>query len=133
MTYKCSPKGGSIVSKKIKISDSELEVMQALWKIKKGTSSEIIAAISNTWSKKTIQTLISRLVSKDVIGVDKSNQYVFTYYPLISENDYKSLENSSFLEKLYDGSLAMMVSTIIKNKNASDDDIEELKKILNEE
>ena len=66
------------MSKKIKISDSELEVMQALWKIKKGTSSEIIAAISNTWSKKTIQTLISRLVSKDVIGVDKSNQYVLS-------------------------------------------------------
>lgn len=121
------------MSNKLKISDSELEVMQALWSIGEGTSSEIISKINNTWSNKTVQTLISRLVSKGAIGVDKSNKYVFKYYPLVNELDYKNAENKSFLEKLYDGSLSMMVSTIIKNKNTSQDDIEKLKKILNEE
>ncbi len=119
----------------IQISESELEVMKILWNIKSGTSSQIIEKLSITtdWKPKTIQTLITRLVAKGALKVDKSNKKSYIYSPNISENEYKNLASSSFLEKLYNGSINMMVASFIKNKKMSKDDIEELKNLLDED
>ena len=65
----------------IQISESELEVMKILWNIKSGTSSQIIEKLSITtdWKPKTIQTLITRLVAKGALKVDKSNKKSYIY------------------------------------------------------
>ena len=57
------------------ISESELEVMKILWKTNKATSAEIIELLKDKteWKPKTIQTLITRLASKEFVNVDKSN------------------------------------------------------------
>ncbi|SCH13829.1 MULTISPECIES: BlaI/MecI/CopY family transcriptional regulator [unclassified Romboutsia] len=119
----------------IQISESELEVMKVLWNIKSGTSSQIIEKLSTItdWKPKTIQTLITRLVTKGALKVDKSNKKSYIYYPNIGEDEYKNLASSSFLEKLYNGSINMMVASFIKNKKMSKDDIEELKNLLDED
>ena len=116
------------------ISESELEVMKVLWKIKRGTSSQIVEEliISTDWKPKTIQTLITRLVSKEAVEVDKSNKKSYIYYPKVNEDDYKNSVSTSFLEKLYNGSINMMIASFIKNKKMSKDDIEELKNLLDE-
>ena len=116
------------------ISESELEVMKVLWNIKSGTSSQIVDILSKStdWKPKTIQTLITRLVSKDAIEVDKSNKKSYVYYPKLKEDEYKNSASTSFLEKLYNGSINMMIASFKKKKKMSKDDIEELKNLLDE-
>ncbi|MEG0855923.1 MAG: BlaI/MecI/CopY family transcriptional regulator [Terrisporobacter sp.] len=117
------------------ISESELEVMKVLWKIEKATSSQIVDLLKDKsdWKPKTIQTLITRLVSKDIVSVDKSNKKSYIYSPNISEEEYKNSASKSFLEKLYSGSINKMVLSFIKDKKLSKGEIEELKDMLRDE
>ncbi|MBI6875306.1 BlaI/MecI/CopY family transcriptional regulator [Clostridium aciditolerans] len=114
-----------------KISDSEWEVMKVLWDKSPLTSSEIIEKLKpvTKWSPTTIYTLINRLVKKEAIKIEEgSSPYIC--YPIISKEDYTKKEYKSFLSKVYNGSLNLMISNIVEEQNLSDEEIDELKKIL---
>ena len=117
------------------ISESELEVMKILWQTKEATSTQIIDLLKekSDWKPKTIQTLITRLVSKEFVNVDKSNKRSYIYSATISEEEYKNYASKSFLEKLYNGSINKMVLSFVKDKKLSKAEIEELRDILKDE
>lgn len=133
LNYNCNPLGGSMGSK-YKVSESELEVLKILWKKQSATSSEVVKELEEIkdWKPKTIQTLINRLVTKEYINVDKTNKKAYIYMPNISESEYKKDANESFLEKLYSGSVNMLISTFIKEKKLSKQDLDELKNMIDE-
>ena len=116
---------------KQKISEAEYEVMKVIWENFPISTNEIIEKFENKseWSPKTIQTLISRLVKKDIITYEKQSR-VYIYTPLISENEYINQESKSFLDKFYNGTINSMVLNFIEEDALSDEDIDELKKIL---
>lgn len=117
-----------------KISDAEWKVMKVLWNKEPLTSTEIIEELKhdNTWSPKTIHTLISRLVKKEALAVNKDSS-LNLYYPLVSEEECRRIETKSFIQKVYDGSLHLLVANFVKDKKLSQEDIEELKRILDED
>lgn len=117
------------------ISEAELEVMKILWELKKATSSEIVEKLLKTseWKPKTIHTLITRLVSKEAIIAEKLDGKSYIYLPKVSDEEYKSYANKSFLQRVYNGSLNLMISSFIKQQKLSKEDIEELKNILDKE
>lgn len=117
------------------ISESELEVMKILWQKQMATSAEIIEALKDKsdWKPKTIQTLITRLVSKEFVQVDKSNKKAYIYSATISEDEYKDDASKSFLEKLYNGSINKMVLSFVKSNKLSKVEIQELKDMLKDE
>ena len=116
------------------ISESELEVMKILWQLKSATSAQIVEELIKTteWKPKTIQTIITRLVSKEAVEVDKSNKKSYIYFPKINEEEYKTFASTSFIEKLYNGSVNMMIANFIKSKKMSKEDIKELRNLLDE-
>lgn len=111
--------------KETKVTESELEILKVLWKLNKATTSEIVSKLTEktSWSPRTIQTLISRLSSKEVLGVEKLNRKTYIYYPLISEEEYKNFANKSLLNKLYNGSLNLMLTSFINNTKLTENDI----------
>lgn len=114
-----------------KISDAEWQVMKVLWQKSPLNASIIVELLKpeTTWSPKTIQTLIARLVKKGALGVDKEyglNQY----YPLVSQEECMREETNSFLEKVYGGSLHLLIANFVNNKNLSPNEIQELKNLL---
>lgn len=122
-------------SKSSKVTESELKVLKILWECGEATSAQIVEKLTETtdWKPKTIQTLITRLVSKGVLITDKTNKKSFTYYPGITEDEYLKYANRSFLQTVYDGSVQMMFTSFVKNQKLSKDDIAGLKKLLDEE
>ena len=52
------------------------------------------------------------------------------YYPLVPENECAKEEAKSFLGRVYNGSLNLLVKNFIENKELSPEEIEELKKLL---
>lgn len=117
------------------ISEAELEVMKILWELGEATSAQVVDRLTQTtdWKPKTVQTLITRLTAKEAIQAKKINAKAFIYLPNVSEEEYKSYANQSFLKKLYNGSLHMMLASFIKEQKLSKGDLEALKKMLDEE
>lgn len=116
-----------------KISEAEWKVMKILWVKSPLNSTQIIEALKSNsdWSPKTIHTLISRLVKKQAIGINKEAS-LYEYYPIIDENECKRIETNSFIRKVYNGSIKMLIKNFIKDEKLTKEEIEELKKILNE-
>lgn len=54
------------------------------------------------------------------------------YYPLLKREEIVETETSNFINRLYNGSLGLMVNTLVKKQGLSDEDIEELYRIIQE-
>lgn len=114
-----------------KISDSEWQIMKVLWKESPLKAIDIINRLDNiaNWQPKTIKTLIRRLIKKNAVSFNKYGKY-YLYYPIVNEEDCIRLENDSFLNRIYGGSLNLMLSNFLKARNLSEDEVKELRDIL---
>lgn len=118
---------------KYKVTSAELEVLKVVWKLEEATFNQISQELckKTNWKRNTIQTLISRLINKGTLIADKVNKKSYIYYANINEKDYKMSENLSFINRLYNGSLNLMLSTFIEDNQISNDDLTKLKDLLN--
>ena len=113
------------------ISESEWKVMQCLWQEDALTLREIVDRLKNTdWSYTTIRTMVTRLMDKGMIDADRSSPSSFRYFAIVPEDECKVKEAESFLTRVFDGSISLMISTLTKQETLSDDEIAELKRII---
>lgn len=115
------------------ISEAEFEVMKIVWKYAPINTNEITDKLLKTtsWSPKTIQTLIKRLVKKGVLAYEKQSR-VFVYTPLVKENEYIGHESNSFLKRFYGGNITAMLSAYIDNDRLTESEIETLRSLLSD-
>lgn len=121
------------MKKKIKVSDAESQVMQALWRKAPLTPEEIIAATAkpNGWGPGTVRTLITRLLRKGALaGVRQDGSYF--YRPLISRSDYVQSESQMLLDRLFGGQVAPLVAHFVTQRALTAADVRKLKKLLAE-
>lgn len=118
-----------------RMGNAEAEIMKILWERngKPATSPEIREALKNRveWTRSTILTLLRRLVDKGFVTCKKGD--VFTYMPLVSEEEYKSYQTRNFLDRIYDGSVKNLLSALCRANSLSKKDIEELQIYLERE
>jgi BlaI family penicillinase repressor len=115
-----------IMKKEINISDSEWTVMEYLWDNPMVTITEIRKALSSTgWSDSTIKTLVRRLVSKNAVAIN-DEAATFRYYPLLTQQECRLKETKSFINRVYDGSVSMLVTNLAADSNLSERETEEL-------
>lgn len=113
------------------ISEAEFEVMKIVWKYAPISTNEITEKLLRTtsWSPKTIQTLIKRLVNKGALTYEKQSR-VFVYTPVVDEKEYIGQESSTFLKRYYDGDITAMLSAYIENDKLSETEIDTLRSLL---
>lgn len=113
------------------ISEAEFEVMKIVWKYAPINTNEITERLvkTTTWSPKTIQTLIKRLVTKGALSYEKQRR-VFVYTPLVDEAEYIGQESNTFLNRFYNGNITAMLSAFLDNDKLSEAEIDELRSLL---
>ncbi len=113
------------------ISEAEFEVMKIVWKSAPINTNEITERLLKTtsWSAKTIQTLIKRLVTKGALTYEKQGR-VFVYTPLVEENEYISQQSNSFIKRFYDGDISVMLSAYLENNQLSETELNHLRSLL---
>lgn len=113
------------------ISEAEFEIMKVVWKHAPISTNEITEKLlqTTTWSPKTIQTLIKRLVTKGALTYEKQSR-VFVYTPLVKEKEYIGQKSNSFLERYYNGNITAMLSAYIENDRLTDAEIDTLRSLL---
>lgn len=120
---------------KQQVSDFELELMKIIWE-HNGTAlyAEITRTLKEkgfTVTKNTIISLLSRLVEKGYLTVNKigrRNQYT----AIVLAEQYQTMQTASLLNKVYEGNAKGLVATLIENNFINADDYEELKKYWEE-
>lgn len=117
----------------ISITESEWKVMQIIWENPPRTLKEIVEQLECTqWSKTTIQTYLARLVKKGALTTERKGKG-YLYSPLVSEQECRLFESRSFLQRIYGGSLYSMVSGFVNNGALSQDELDALKKLIDEQ
>lgn len=114
----------------VKISDSEWLIMQVIWNKSPLYMGDIVSALSYTpWRRTTIQTMVARLVTKNVIATNRTG-YAFLYYPIISKEAAVSMYTKSFVDRVYNGNAAGLVTMIAESDMLKPEDKKKLKKLF---
>ncbi len=118
---------------KINLSDSEWKIMKVLWAHSPCTLKELVTELEGEtgWTKATVFTMLKRLIAKDAVTMEDDGTH-HQYSPAISRKDAAITETASFLSRVYDGSVGLMISALTSRQSLSEEDIAELHKILDE-
>ena len=114
-----------------KLSDSELDIMLAIWRAEKSVGSSYVAKAmeDKNWAQTTVLNFLSRLVDKGYLKCEKEGRNNI-YTPLVKEKDYLKDENKGFLEKFYNNSIKNMIAGFYDNEVIDDEDLKELKEFI---
>ena len=115
----------------IRLSDGEWKLMKTLWARQPQTIAELVAALAaeTGWTKATIFMMLKRLIAKGAVTMDDSGKFQ-EYSAAITYADVEPEETESFLTKVYGGRVGMMVSNLVGRGALSEQEIQELKAIL---
>ncbi|MGN0964918.1 BlaI/MecI/CopY family transcriptional regulator [Dysosmobacter sp. HCP28S3_G4] len=116
---------------KVNLSDAEWKLMNLLWEQSPRTIMELTAAAREDtgWSKNTVITMLSRLEAKGAVRHEEGGR-AKRYFPVISQAETAREETKNFLDKVYGGSLGLMMSAMVDSRALSEADIAELSAIL---
>lgn len=116
-----------------RISSAESVVMEALWRQSPLSAEAITSEVAGPqgWTLATVKTLINRLLKKAAIGAEPQGRR-YLYRPLVSREAWVQAESTGFLDRLFDGRLAPLVSHLSAAKALTPDDIAELKRLIAE-
>lgn len=114
------------------LSQSEWQIMQLLW-VKPHTLMELVAKLSDSigWSKSTVATMVRRMEAKGLITYDTLDR-AKQFRPVLPQEEAAIREAHSLLERAYQGSIGLLVSSLAHAGKLSKDDIDELYAILKE-
>lgn len=114
---------------KEKLFDSEAKVMEIVWEKSPISAKEIslIAAETISWNKNTTYTVIKKLEAKGFIHRQDPG---FICTPLVSRNEIQKTEANSLLKKMFGGSRKALFSALIEDEPLSEDEIDELRKLI---
>lgn len=114
----------------VSLSDGEWKIMNQLWE-KEATITELknILHIDTGWDKHIIITMLSRMEKKGAVAHREGGRAKI-FYPLVSREEVSMQETRGFLQKVYKGSLGMMVNAMVEDHALSEEEIRELYDIL---
>lgn len=115
----------------IKLFDSELKVMDVLWR-EGDVTAKYISEILNSevgWNVNTTYTLIKRCIKKGAIERSEPN---FMCHALIPKEQVQEQETTELINKVFDGSADLLFASLLSRKNLSIEEIEKLRKIVND-
>ncbi|WP_320956365.1 BlaI/MecI/CopY family transcriptional regulator [Enterocloster asparagiformis] len=117
--------------KKIGLSETEWKLMDELWEEPPKTITQLTRALEEDtgWGKNVIITMLKRLEAKGAVRHEEGER-AKQFYPAVSREDTALEETRGFLNRVYSGSLGMMVDAMVNSRSLSDREIEELKEIL---
>ncbi len=115
-----------------KLPDSELEIMMIIWDAKEKVTSEyIMDRINKDWLKTTVLNFLTRLCDRGFLKCHKEGRFNI-YESQVDKEDYLQRESKSFLKKMHHNSITSLIATLYDGNSISKDDLEELKKFIEE-
>ncbi|MHB1036987.1 MAG: BlaI/MecI/CopY family transcriptional regulator [Pirellulales bacterium] len=117
-----------------RITDGELSILQVLWERGEATSREITAAIHEEVTDPkmaSVQKLVERLEAKGCVQRDRSER-AHRFRPLVSHDRFLRSRLQALADRLCEGALAPLVTTLLRSERLPKKDREQLRKLIGE-
>ena len=115
------------------LTRAEEQVMQVLWKIRKGFVKDVLEHFDDPKpAYNTVSTIIRILQDKGFVN-HKAYGRTHEYFPVISKDDYSKSHLNSFVSNYFSDSFGKMVSFFAKENEISVKEMEEIMKIMDGE
>jgi predicted transcriptional regulator len=113
----------------IKLFDSELKVMEVLWKEGDMTAKQISDILKDEigWNMNTTYTVIKKCIGKGAIERYEPN---FMCHALIAKVQVQEMETDELIDKVFNGSVDKLFASLLGRKKLSAQQIEKLKQIV---
>lgn len=118
---------------RVKLTSSEWNVLGCLWEHSPRTVMQIVGELEKTvgWHRSTTITTLHRMEDKGLIRCKQAGRGK-AYVPLVDREQAEVAETRSFLNRVYRGSVGMMMSAMAQRQELSRDEIAELRVILDQ-
>ena len=117
----------------INLTEAEWTVMECLWARSPLSSREVTEQLEKSagWNRSTTNTLLYRLEGKGAISTVTKGRSKF-FSAVLRREDAALHETEGFLDRVYHGSLSMMVSSLTQKQALSKSEIDKLYAMLKE-
>jgi predicted transcriptional regulator len=117
----------------MKLTESEWQIMNALWKYHPATARELGEHLPEDihWAYTTIKTLLTRLVAKKMVS-ERKRANTSVYAPLISKKKAQRSAVGRLADQAFDGAVEPLLHFIVRDK-LSEKQRHELIQILEQE
>lgn len=114
-----------------KLFDSELKVMDVLWREGDMTAKRISDILKEKigWNMNTTYTIIKKCIAKNAIQRTEPH---FMCHALLSKEDVQAAHTDELIGKLYDGSVDKLFAALLGRNKLTAEQIAELKQIVDD-
>jgi len=115
----------------MKLFDSELKVMDVLWRLGDRTAKEISAILGaeTGWNVNTTYTVIKKCVAKGAVLRTEPN---FLCHALVSKEEIQRSETEELIGKLFDGSPDLLFASLLSSRKLSREQLARLRELVDE-
>ena len=115
----------------VKLTASEWSVLSCLWEDSPRTVMQLVAALGGQvgWAKSTTITTLRRMEEKGLVRAEQGARGKL-YTPAVEREQAVTAETHSFLDRVYQGSVGLMMSAMARRQELSGDEVAELRAIL---
>jgi BlaI family transcriptional regulator, penicillinase repressor len=116
------------------VTDGELSILQVLWERGEATSRDITTALYEDVTDpkiSSVQKLIERLEGKGCVRRDRS-QRAHRFRALVSHEQYLRSRLQALADRLCEGALAPLVTTLLRSKGLSHSQRDELRRLISD-
>lgn len=115
----------------IKVTTSEWYVLECLWEQAPKTLMQLVEELNSRigWAKSTCTTTVKRMDEKGLIRHEAEGRTKL-FFPVIEKKDVTMKETKDFLQRIYRGSVGMLLNTLAEAQDLSERDIDDLEAFL---
>lgn len=115
----------------LKLFDSELKVMDVLWREGDLTAKEISNRLNREigWNMNTTYTVIKKCVAK---GAIQRTEPHFMCHALVTREEVRQYEAGALVDKIFDGSPSLLFASLLNGRKLSSQELSELRKLVEE-
>ncbi|MBP3544063.1 MAG: BlaI/MecI/CopY family transcriptional regulator [Lachnospiraceae bacterium] len=115
----------------VKLFDSELKVMELLWREGDLTAKKISDILNEEigWNMNTTYTVIKKCIAKGAVLRSEPN---FMCHALISREEVQQAETDELIGKFFDGSADLLFASLLNHKRLSKEQLAKLKSMISE-
>ncbi|MCM4152802.1 BlaI/MecI/CopY family transcriptional regulator [Arenibacter sp. N53] len=117
----------------MKLSKTEEELMNHLWKLNKAFMKDLLDAYPEPKpATTTVATLLKRMTDKGFVGYTLLNN-AREYFPLVKKKDYFSKHLNGLIKTFFNDSTAQFASFFAQETDLSKEELEELRNLIDTE
>lgn len=114
---------------KLKLFDSELKVMETLWKHGECTAGQMAKLLKEEtgWNRNTTYTVIKKCIEKGAVERLEPN---FTCRAAVSRDEIQAAETEELIDRMFEGSRSKFFAAFLSGQDMSEEELKELRRML---